>query len=75
MLALKPHCNASEQWDPPVELSHLNEDQRQVARQMLREECHSFSRSDNDIGCIERLQMTISLKDLEPVKTHIHVSA
>lgn len=60
--------NASEQWDPPVDLSHLADDQRQVARQMLREECHSFSRSDNDIGCIERLQMTISLKDSDPVK-------
>ncbi len=60
--------NASEQWDPPVDLSHLSEDRRQIVRQMLREECHSFSRSDNDIGCIEGLQMTISIKDPEPVK-------
>lgn len=66
--SIQTPCNASEQWDPPVDLSHLDEDQRQVARQMLREECHCFSRSDNDIGCIGRLQMTISLKDPEPVK-------
>lgn len=61
-------CNVSEWWDPPVDLSHLDTDQTQIVRQMLREECHSFSRSDNDIGCIGRLQMTISLKDPEPVK-------
>lgn len=61
-------CNASEQWDPPVDVSHLNKEQRQKVKKMLREECHSFSRSDNDIGCIERLRMTISLKDPEPVK-------
>lgn len=66
--------NASEQWDPPVDLSHLSEDQRHVVQQMLREECHSFSRSDNDIGRIEKLNMTISLKDTEPVKrTYISV--
>lgn len=31
-------------------------------------ECQSFSKTDNDIGCIEKLKMTISLKDNEPVK-------
>lgn len=59
--SIKTPCNAREQWNPPVDLSHLNEEQREVVRQMLREECHSFSRSDNDIGYIEGLQMTISL--------------
>lgn len=54
-------------WDPPVDLSHLNLHQRQVVQQMLREECHSFSRSDDDIGCIENLQLHIALKDSEPV--------
>lgn len=61
-------CNASKCWDPPVDLSHLDTDQKQIVRQMLGEEYHSFSRSDNDICCIGRLQMTISLKDPEPVK-------
>jgi hypothetical protein len=66
--SVRTPCTATEQWDPPVDLTHLTEEQREVVRQMLREECHSFSRSDNDIGCIERLKMTISLKDSEPVK-------
>ncbi|KAL6490134.1 hypothetical protein MHYP_G00004790 [Metynnis hypsauchen] len=60
-------ADANEMWDPPVDLSHLDERQRQVVRKMLREESGSFSRSDNDIGCIERLQLSISLKDSEPV--------
>jgi len=55
--------NASEHWDPPVDLSHLSEEQRQIGRQMLKEECHSFSKSESDIGCIEKLEMSISLKD------------
>ncbi|KAL6485538.1 hypothetical protein MHYP_G00049300 [Metynnis hypsauchen] len=67
-------ADANEMWDPPVDLSHLDERQRQVVRKMLREESGSFSRSDNDIGCIERLQLSISLKDSEPVaRTYISV--
>ena len=63
-----------EQWDPPVDLTHLNEQQRQVISQMLREESQSFSRSDDDIGCVENLQMNISLKDNEPVlRTYLSV--
>ncbi|KAK0137920.1 hypothetical protein N1851_025866 [Merluccius polli] len=57
--SVKPTSNASEQWDPPVDLSHLGEDQRQVAQQMLREECQSFSRewaklTVNDDGILYR---------------------
>lgn len=37
-------CKSSEQWDPPVDLSHLEENQRQAVKQMPREECQSFSR-------------------------------
>lgn len=54
-------------WDPAVDLSHLGEVQREIVRKMLREECSSFSRSDDDIGCIDSLKMTISLKDTAPV--------
>lgn len=43
---------AYEQWDPPVDLTHLNEQQRQIVTQMLREESGSFSRTDDDIGCV-----------------------
>ncbi|XP_042620409.1 NACHT, LRR and PYD domains-containing protein 12-like [Cyprinus carpio] len=64
----------SDSWDPPVDVSHLSEHQRQVVQQMLREECHSFSKSDNDIGCIRNLELSISLKDDEPVsRTYMSV--
>lgn len=60
--------------DPPVDLSYLNKPEQKIARQMLREESASFSKTDDDIGCIEKLQLTISLKDTEPVaKTYISV--
>lgn len=61
-------------WDPPIDLSHLDESQRKIARDMLRQESNSFSRSDSDIGCIEKLQLNISLKDPEPVvRTYMSV--
>lgn len=66
--------NASKPWDLPVDLDHLTEDQRQVVAQMLREECCFYSRSDNDIGRIEQLKISISIKDSEPVqRTHMWV--
>lgn len=40
-------------------LSHLTEDQRATVKPMLREEWLSFSRSDDDIGCIDKLQMSM----------------
>lgn len=70
----KDQKTSAEPWDPPIDLSHLDENQRQVVREMLREESDSFSRSDNDIGCIEGLQLNISLKDPEPVvRTYMSV--
>ncbi|RXN33638.1 Retrovirus-related Pol poly from transposon [Labeo rohita] len=69
------HNNTNtDEWDPPVDVSHLSKHQRQVVQQMLREECQSFSKSDNDIGCIRNLQLSISLKDDEPVnRTYMSV--
>lgn len=61
-------------WDPPVNLSHLSEPESEIAHKMLREESASFSKTDDDIGCIEKLQLRISLKDTEPVaKTYLSV--
>lgn len=54
-------------WDPPVNLSHLSEPERVVVQDMLRQECFSFSKSDDDIGCIKKLKLSISLKDMDPV--------
>ncbi|KAL1249455.1 hypothetical protein QQF64_020460 [Cirrhinus molitorella] len=68
------NTNTDEEWDPPVDVSHLSKHQKQVVQKMLREECQSFSKSDNDIGCIRNLQLSISLKDDEPVnRTYMSV--
>ena len=58
----------AEPWDPPVDLSHLSEDQRQQVHQMLREECNVFAKDDWDTGCIKDLKMDIQLKDNVPVQ-------
>ncbi|KAJ7991697.1 hypothetical protein DPEC_G00286570 [Dallia pectoralis] len=61
-------------WDPPLDLNHLNEAERVAVQNMLREECSSFSTSEDDIGCIERLKLSISLKDIDPVaRTYLSV--
>lgn len=40
---------------------------------MLRKECASFSKADDDIGEIPTLQLSISLKDMDPV-AHTYLS-
>lgn len=61
-------------WDPPVDLDHISPPERDMVKQMLREESGSFSCSDDDIGCIENLRLSISLKDTEPVaKTYTSI--
>lgn len=43
-------------------------------KKRLREESASFSISENDFGCIDKLELSISLKDTEPVaKTYLSV--
>ncbi len=36
----------AEPWDPPVDLSHLPDGQREQVQQMLREECDVFAKDD-----------------------------
>ncbi|CAH1276865.1 GIN1 [Branchiostoma lanceolatum] len=63
-------------WDPPVDLSHLNDEQRKVAKQMLREECGAFSKDDSDIGNMEGLKLNLKLTDQEPVqKNYVSIPA
>ena len=57
-----------EKWDPPVVLAHLEEVQQSIVRKMLFEESLAFARSDNDMGSIPSLQMSITLKDDIPVQ-------
>lgn len=61
-------------WDPPVDVNHLNPTERVGVQKMLREECASFAKSDDDIGNIPTLKMSISLKDMDPVaRTYLSV--
>ena len=51
-----------------IDLSHLDEVQRQKARKLLLEEADSFSRDDDDIGCAKDLVLDLRLKDDTPVQ-------
>lgn len=55
-------------WHPPVDVSHLEEEQQKLVKDMLYEESNVFVHGDDDIGCIPSLQMTINLKDDIPVQ-------
>ncbi|KAK2903785.1 hypothetical protein Q8A73_010442 [Channa argus] len=55
-------------WDPPVDVSHLSDDQQKIVKKMLREESAAFARDDNDMGCIPSLEMCITLKDNTPIQ-------
>ncbi|CAB4009442.1 Hypothetical predicted protein, partial [Paramuricea clavata] len=57
-----------DQFLPEVDLSGLTERQRQVVTNMLKEECHSFARNDEDIGYIKDLELEINLTTNEPVQ-------
>lgn len=61
---------AAESWDPDVDLrdAPISEAQKEQVRKVLREECEAFMRDDDDVGCIEELQMDIILEDTKPVQ-------
>lgn len=63
-------CSAliREKWHPPIELSHLEEDEQNIAREMLYEESDVFAKDDADIGCIPNLKLKIQLNDETPVQ-------
>lgn len=63
-------CSAvtKEKWHPPVDLSHLEEDEQSIVRDMLYDESDVFARDDADIGCIPDLQLKIQLSDDTPVQ-------
>ena len=53
---------------PSVKLGDLTDSQRKLAMEMLTEEAESFSQNDDDVGCIEGLQMNLELSDTSPVQ-------
>ena len=67
-----PHSNSDKStsalWHPPVDDSHLSDEQQMKVEQMLHEESAAFAKDDGDIGCIPSLQMSINLKDNIPVQ-------
>ena len=64
-----------DEWEPPVDLSQLEENEQLSVREMLRQEAGAFARNDDDVGCVENLELDIQLKDNEPVqKNYISIS-
>ncbi len=55
-------------WQPSIDLSHLDETQREKVNKMLCEEAGAFAHDSNDIGCLPSLQMSITLTDEIPVQ-------
>ena len=53
---------------PDVDLSGLTSEQRRDAMKMLYEEADAFAMDDEDVGCIEGLQMNIHLTDDQPIQ-------
>ena len=48
-------------------MSQLEENEQLIVREMLRREAGAFARNDDDVGCVENLELEIRLKDNEPV--------
>ena len=57
-----------DEWVPPVDLSQLEEKEQRIVREMLRQEAGAFARNDDDVGCVEKLELDIRLKDDQPVQ-------
>lgn len=67
------HCKGKEDvdregWCPPVDMSGLNAEQKEIVTRMLIEENGAFSKGDDDCGCVPDLQLTIHLSDTTPVQ-------
>ena len=48
-------------------MGQLEEIKRLIVREMLRQEAGAFARNNDDVGCVESLELEIQLKDKEPV--------
>ena len=53
---------------PDVDTVELTEEQRLIVRKILLEEAESFSKTDDDVGRAEELQVDINLTDSVPVQ-------
>lgn len=64
----EPHGNIPSSRTPSVELGKLTKEQQQLVITMLQEEAESFAKEDEDVGCINGLQMNLTLSDPTPVQ-------
>lgn len=55
-------------WHPPVDLSHLSEEEQEIVKNLQFEESTVFAKEDVDIGYIPNLKVKINLKDDRPVQ-------
>ena len=55
---------------PQEKLGDLNESQQKMAMKMMTEQAESFAQNDDDddVGCIEGLQLNLELSDTSPVQ-------
>ena len=54
---------------PQVKLGDLTESQQKIAMKMMTEQVESFAQNDDDdVGCIEGLQLNLELSDTSPVQ-------
>ena len=53
---------------PNIDTEDLTDEQRLIIRKMLAEEAESFSKTDDDVGKAEELQVDINLSDSLPVQ-------
>ena len=70
LLENKRNCDPpkANKWIPEVDLDGLDESQKAVAEQMLMDESDCFAQNEDDIGCIDELQMRVNLSDDTPVQ-------
>ncbi|XP_048580823.1 uncharacterized protein LOC116616199 isoform X2 [Nematostella vectensis] len=65
----------SSQRVPGVVIGDLNEEQKKEVTRLLQEEEETFARDSQDVGCIEDLELNLTLMDKTPVqKTYVSIS-
>ena len=52
-----------------MKLGDLTESQPKIAMKMMTEQSESFAQNNDDVDCIEGLQLNLELSDTSPVQT------
>jgi len=66
--ANEEHEEKSWSYSPDIDTGELTEERRLVVGKMLLEEAESFSKTDDNVGRAEELQVDINLTDSVPVQ-------